>query len=584
MKPLSPVPPNLSAPRTNSPGAPESVRAADEFGGEGGVQPHGEATAPVLRPNSSAPLKNSPGAPGSVRAADKFGGPRRSVRAILAAALLAATLLAPAGAHATGFTDAGQDLGSHAGSAVRVEGSLRARGAFLHNADLDRGLTPSGLPLFAIPRDGGQTLSAGDARLRTDVSAFAPSGTLALRVRADVFDGGGLSERLPDAGAQRADALVIDRLYAEWLTPVGVLSAGRMGSTWGLGILANGGDCADCDRGDAADRVAFVTPLAGHLFAAALDVSAVDPYVPQTDRPDGFRAARETSTVSVAVMRWRNADSVERRRNAGKWTLDYGAVLSQRQDREGGAASFLATPVEGVPRGMTARVADGWLRFVGPRVRVEAEAAFSDAIVREPSIIPGVTVDEVRSRSFGAALETELGAPASRFAFGLDAGVASGDPAYGFSSDSAWYGPAARGDLRGSQALPPWDSNADDFRFHPDYRVDRILFREIVGTVTDAVYLRPHARVTLLSAANGTLVASVAAIGSRALHASSTPGGEAPLGVEVDPTLAWEGRDRGLSAALEHAVLFPLAGLDNPDEDLRAKAAHLVRLRLGWSF
>ena len=48
------------------------------------------------------------------------------------------------------------------------------------------------------------------------------------------------------------------------------------------------------------------------------------------------------------------------------------------------------------------------------------------------------------------------------------------------------------------------------------------------------------------------------------MEAASTPGQKAPLGVEIDPTLAYGSRD-GFNIALEHAVLFPLSGLDNPE-------------------
>ena len=56
---------------------------------------------------------------------------------------------------------------------------------------------------------------------------------------------------------------------------------------------------------------------------------------------------------------------------------------------------------------------------------------------------------------------------------------------------------------------PPRDRTVDNFRFHPDYRIDRILFREIIGTVTDAVYLRPHARATLAKNEAFAVTASV---------------------------------------------------------------------------
>jgi hypothetical protein len=113
--------------------------------------------------------------------------------------------------------------------------------------------------------------------------------------------------------------------------------------------------------------------------------------------------------------------------------------------------------------------------------------------------------------------------------------------------------------------------------------VDRILFHELIGTVTDAAYVRPHARVALARWTTGELRAELAAIGSRAIDASSTPGGKAPLGVEVDPTIAWDGA-AGFSFALEHAVLFPLAGLDNPAAGLSAKPAQRIALRMSWGF
>ena len=40
----------------------------------------------------------------------------------------------------------------------------------------------------------------------------------------------------------------------------------------------------------------------------------------------------------------------------------------------------------------------------------------------------------------------------------------------------------------------------------------------------------------------------------------------------------------GFGAAIEHAILFPLAGLDNPQLGLRAQPAQLIRLRLTYSF
>ena len=140
---------------------------------------------------------------------------------------------------------------------------------------------------------------------------------------------------------------------------------------------------------------------------------------------------------------------------------------------------------------------------------------------------------------------------------------------------------AKAGELDGAQVSPPRDTRADNFRFHPDYRIDRILFHEIIGTVTDAFYARPHARVTLLRGGPGELRAAAAAIASFAVEPTSTPGNARPLGVEIDPTLLYESRD-GFQIAFEYALLVPLAGLDGSAQS--ATVAQLARLRLGYLF
>jgi uncharacterized protein (TIGR04551 family) len=204
-------------------------------------------------------------------------------------------------------------------------------------------------------------------------------------------------------------------------------------------------------------------------------------------------------------------------------------------------------------------------------------------------LIPGVLLrDPVRSTQFGAALETDFGKAEGTFTFGFDAGYASGDPSPGFGVVQRPGAPAPKaGDLDGPQAYPPRDRRADNFRFHPDYRIDRILFREIIGAVTDAAYLKPHARWLMLKSPAFDVALSASAVASMAMYASSTPGGKRPLGVELDPSLTYRHRD-GFSLALDYAVLFPLAGLDGLEQPgvkaLAAKPAQLLRARIGFSF
>lgn len=528
--------------------------------------------------------------------------------AVLALALAPAAADAQARPKKTGFHEHGQDLELHDDWALEIDGYFRIRGDVLYNLDLDRGPTPSGALFFPVPLDdpGGQTLYQADMRLRTDLAAYAPGGSVAVKARLDTFDNltlGSTPEGIPSGSVtQRAleTPFRIRRLYAEVLTPLGLLAAGRMGNQWGLGMLANGGDCVDCDSGDSADRVAFITPMAGHVWALAFDFSSSGPTAPRTS---GFRGvdllpSDDVRSVVFAVMQWDGDEIRARRHAAGRHTLEYGVYGAYRwQENDvpswylpvgrpalsSGLVSLDAQQV--VPRGFDGVVADVWARFQTSDVRVELEVALLWARYGEASVTPGVRFrDTLESLQLGAALETDFGSLLGMFSAGLDAGFASGDPTPGFGAfPRADQAAPVAGDLDGPQASIPYDNRADNFRFHPDYRIDRILFREIIGTVTDAFYFRPHARLRLLDFEGGRLTAHLYGVASFAVEPESTPGRDRGLGIEIDPSLVYSSPD-GFLAALEYAVLFPLSGLDNIALDLRAQPAQLLRLRLTYAF
>src|SRR5690606_17832314 len=151
------------------------------------------------------------------------------------------------------------------------------------------------------------------------------------------------------------------------------------------------------------------------------------------------------------------------------------------------------------------------------------------ARVEQPSLIPGAEITlPVTSRQLGFAFQSAI--VAGPVQLGVDAGYASGDDAPGFGAfPKPGQSAAVPGAFDGPQANPPRDRTVDNFRFHPDYRIDQILFREIIGTVTDAVYVRPSLRATLLAVGNGKLEAIAALILSRAVEPRSTPSGAAAL-------------------------------------------------------
>nr|MBA3451701.1 TIGR04551 family protein [Deltaproteobacteria bacterium] len=479
-----------------------------------------------------------------------------------------------------------------------VHGGFRLREQVLFNLDLDRGLDARGQPVFPVPLGGGQTLEAADLRARTDIAIYAPGVGVAVKARIDWLDNiplGGdpdLSNGSPaTSSGQRPTTVVVKRAWGEALTPFGILAAGRMGAHFGLGMTANGGDCDDCDKGDAADRVAFVSPLFGHLVAVAWELAARGSFTQSRDggHPIGLDATDNASGLTFAVLKVHSPAALIRRAAAGRTSVEYGAYLSIRGQENDVPASYLptATPPtmytsdDLVARGFSATASGGWLRITRAGFRIEGELAYARARIDQPSLIPGTEITiPVTSNQLGFALQSDFAVGPARL--GLDGGYASGDDAPGFGAFPK-VGDAAPppGSFDGAQANLPGDRTVDNFRFHPDYRIDQILFREIIGTVTDAIYLRPHARITLMTVGTGRLEASAALIASWAVEATSTPSGEKSLGIELDPELRYASRD-GFAGALGYGVFLPGDAFDGTT--LPAKPAHAVRARLWFVF
>lgn len=524
-------------------------------------------------------------------------------RGVVALLLLSGLLLCVSSvAWAQDFSELGSALTPDKASQVDLTGSLRLRGEMLYNLDLDHGLTPSGASLFPVPLadPSAQALYHADMRLRTDVSAYAPFGSVRVNVRLDVFDNLALgstpdnSPLLTTSQRSPGQAVQIKRAYGEALTPLGVIVAGRMANTWGLGMVANGGECSDCNTSDAADRVAFITSQFDHFFAVAYDLAFVGPLADRknNNRTIDIEPSDDVRTWTFAILRRRDALVLARRNKAKRLTLDYGLSASFRSQDNDVPAWYLTT-TQSVPldrnqvirRNFSGQLYDGWIRFVSDSIRIEAEAALSMATIEEVSLIPGARFNTpVTSTQYGFAVETEFGSPLARLSGGLNLGFASGDRAPGFGARPTTQSTRAQaGDLEGAQANPPFDRTVDNFRFHPDYQIDQILFREIIGTVTDAFYLRPHLRVDLWRRTAGRLQLKMAAVFSRAVFASSTPGNQENLGIEIDPSLSYRSLD-GFGMDLDYGVLFPLAGLDNVVQDRSAKPAHLLKVRLSYAF
>ena len=360
-------------------------------------------------------------------------------------------------------------------------------------------------------------------------------------------------------------------------------------------MLANSGECADCNYGDSADRIAFISPLLGHIFAVAYDIDQIGPF--QTQQPGetvlNLAPAANVNTLTFAALRWRDDRARARRRAAGKTTVEYGAYVSYRWQNttspprtcpprspsrsRAHRSCRAATRRRRSTAGRASRTHGSARGRVGRDVRADpAGVGWSPAVLYR---VP------VTAQQMGAALESEIGPVDSRFSAGLDAGYASGDPSPGFGGQLA--GQARRSRNRGTSTAR-----------RPTRRTTR-------------------PSTTSSSAPTTSSTASCSARSSAPSRGPSTPGRtrawtscawrpgccrraspasrrrpstprtrravRAPSASRSIPTLAYASRD-GFGIALEYAVLFPLAGLDNPVAHLNASPAQLGRVRVMYRF
>lgn len=494
---------------------------------------------------------------------------------------------------------------------VEVSGHLRTRSRARVGFDLGTGGTSAVLPPLETvsPSDApanpeASNLWTTDLRLRL-APTFHISETLRVHTEADLLDNIALGadprhsyfvEGMPGADARllggyngAPSLLTVRQAYGEVDAFFGTLSAGRMLNHWGLGILANGGQCDDCDFGDVVDRVALRTSFWNFNILAAYDFAGAG----LTSDSLGFahgtphELSRLDGTHQWTAQVWRAPISrADRERQAHalyttrRPVFNGGLYVSGRHNR--GQANVdesglnTVAPPELTYRGLDIYSTDLWGQMLWEpaddrRIRVEIEAlgifgtidnTTSAAVGFDPDQTGSVNCFDEASREanpgacstdadgnvtsksvsqFGLALESEFyfGGPIT---FGFNAGLASGG-----ESPNWGYGESAANQL-------------DFMRFSPDYHLDLILFREVIGTVTNATYANPYVMATFLDSGLQRMEFQLDAIASRALNAAGTPSGEPWLGLEFDASLRYLATDTFL-AAIDAGVLFPFAGL-----------------------
>jgi uncharacterized protein (TIGR04551 family) len=463
------------------------------------------------------------------------------------------------------------------------------------------------------------TMTSANMRLRI-LPTINMSERVRVRLEADLFDNYVLGSRPIDANAHLTGAVLTDRpvinlklAWGEVETPLGLLSFGRMPSVWGLGIVAPAQEGIDDDFGNIADRIQFAslpvsTVLGSITFIPYLDYFANgplqgDPRWSKTSltsagagQPFSLESGGSGRVLGLKVLKLDTADDLRRKLERGESSFNYGAFYEYTTLRTvfvGATDPFSSavTSANAVRRGEYDHQFDLWLRYRTPRFSAELEGTWLYGHVNNPTSDPGYGTAATATpallglevpilyRQFGAALRTSYQVSPNKVTLGLELAVASGDSAPGFGNQPG----AANTDqtkapyaavFEGTQYnLKTGDHTVSNFRFNPGYRPDLIFWRDIMGQVTDAWYVKPSIRVDILSG----LAWEFATIFSRTLHASSTPsadpntgaGGSANLGLEADTKLTLTSDD-GFTAWGAMGVFQPMGAFDGAGSTSRA--------------
>jgi uncharacterized protein (TIGR04551 family) len=427
----------------------------------------------------------------------------------------------------------------------------------------------------------------------------------------------------PTAGVNSLqNSINVQRVWGEYMTPVGQLRFGRMPGQWGLGMMENSGDGIDSDYQTTLDRLMFISGIKSMdlYFGGAWDFVSTGPtnataYSLYGGQPYNVCNLCNVNEWAAFVAHKTNPElqrlSLSRGDlvvNGGLYTKFRSQYLDVASNTNGSGVPQTAQSIDTTlgNNGLEARQAwaltpDLWFQALWRKLRFEAEGA---AVLGEIGSLQGsginaTPLNTVDIRQYAVVTQTEFRAIEDKLDLQFGFGWASGDP-WAYSS----AGGTNQGALNPGSSLPQEYNSIgpiSTFQMHPDYKVDLIFFRNILSRVEGAYYFRPSVDYDFLRHANGEKFGGGAAIiWSRASEFDQTPGHHRDLGVELDLRLYYQSKDGSLNddatkvggfyTMLEYGVFFPLAGLDYLPatttmlSDASLATAQAIRLFLGVVF
>ncbi len=400
------------------------------------------------------------------------------------------------------------------------------------------------------------------------------------RARSDVPLGAFTDNQSPPESGRNnlRDSIHVRRAWAEVETPFGLVKFGRQPNHWGMGIYANGGGYdpihgtydLDTDYGDTIDRVSFDAGIPGTRFrgGVAMDWPSTQPSAGQTDlfadRADGqpwdLDDNDDTNQWTFTFSRMDTPVEFRDEMRSGDLAVNFGGFLVYRTQKwdfaEPVEGSEDEPPLGGTPnpdlfisRGFKAYIPDVWLRVGLGSAELELEGL---AVLGSVNNLADKGIEEeVDLRQWGGV---------GRFTYFFLDGDLRLIGEGGFASGDQWDNdPQGNTHITSRRPFPgPGDETMNQFLFDQDYKIDLILFRELIGTVTNAIYARPQFEYDITD----RLRMKIQNVTSFAHKKVSTPGNSRMYGIEMDGDVEYH--NDGFSAGMAYGVLFPLGAMDHP--------------------
>jgi uncharacterized protein (TIGR04551 family) len=395
------------------------------------------------------------------------------------------------------------------------------------------------------------------------------------------------------------------RAWAEIDTEFGSIYFGRMPWNWGRGMFFNDGSCADCDVGTTVDRVMAMTTIYGHQLKFAWDLGAQGVTTQQLSLgrmdPSGYpydlSQNDDVLQLMASVAKIDSPVELRERIDRGDVVPNYGLQVVYRNQgsidavptTQMVASQYGPQPLQPdqlpslQPYDAFSFIPDVWFKLYYKALTIEAEGTAVLGRIMHPGALSADTSNnqELKLVQAGWVVASELRLFHDSLFVGFETGGATGDQANnpGQYLNYRWR----------FVQQPKGDGAINDFHFSPDYHVDEIFFRHIMGTVTNAIYFKPQAAYWFDLGRTRAIGISGGAIYSMAMVPVSTPGDSLSYGIETDASAGYRNTAEGFYAGITWGVFWPLGALDRPGtiwgtDAANASAAQILRLNLGVKF